>query len=364
MKMTVETALLLKSLRQVESAVQERGYIPATRGILFNVDKTVACICATDLENTLQTEVVCEADEKGEFLVNGKKLVGLVSKITEEKIVFEKSESGLNITAGSSEYKLLTMDTEEFPKIPAVAAGMVINLTGEQFLACLRSISFCIDPDEPRPHFRGVLLDILPDRINMVGTDTKQLAINSIEIKNEKQTKVLIPVKSVSIFQKSLGNDNMEIHISKNAAFVKQGVLEITSQLLAGSEDYPKYDTVIPKETALQFAEIPVKPFLSALNRLAVILTERYQKVIYTFSKNKLLLEHFNPESGNAREELAITFGGEETKVALNPSILAFLSKIAGDTVKVGVKDGKTPLLLKGDADKGLFITMPLKMDE
>jgi DNA polymerase III subunit beta len=155
----------------------------------------------------------------------------------------------------------------------------------------------------------------------------------------------------------------VEICISKNSINLKQGAFEMTSQLLAGSEDFPDFSKVIPDSKKLAVAEIPAAVLKNSLNKLSAFLTDRYQKILFEFGQDKLKLLHTNPETGEAKDEFDIKFAGEAVTVALNPAINGFLGRFNDKSLSLGVKDSKSPLLLTGEDKNYRYVVMPLKMD-
>ncbi|MFA6006061.1 MAG: DNA polymerase III subunit beta [Patescibacteria group bacterium] len=361
--MTVKTAELKKALGLVDGVLPGNTNIVITSGIWFLFGEDFLNLITTDLENTLRAQAESVSDGKGEFVINGKRLVAVVSKTGEDEIVFNIKEGEVELSAGNSKYKFLTMNPEDFPRVPAVEKGIELQLDAGKFIDCLKSVSFCIDIDEPRPHFRGVLVDITKTGINFVGTDTKQLALNYMEYVSETPAKVLLPIKMVNILQKSLGTGNMEIVIAKNNIFLKQGEFEMTSQLLSGSDDFPDFSKVIPDSKKLEFAEIPAAVLKNSLNKLSAFLTDRYQKIMFEFGRDKLNLLHQNPETGEVKDGIDIKFAGDVVTVALNPAINGFLGRFNDKSLSLGVKDNKGPLLLTGEDKNYRYIVMPLKID-
>jgi DNA polymerase III subunit beta len=363
MKMTVKTAELKKSLGLVDGVLPGSPAVIITSGVWFSFDEKSLKLVATDLENTLQAKTECAAEGSGEFVLNGKRLVAIISKTGEEEVVFKKKDNEVELSAGKSKYKFLTMSPDEFPRVPVIEKGVELQLEAKAFVEKLKSVSFCVDSDEPRPHFRGVLVDIQAGEIAFVGTDTKQLAANTMEYKSENTIKILLPLKTVFILQKSLETGNTEIHVSGNSINLKQGGFEMTSQLLSGAEDFPDYKKVMPAEKDLALAEIPAAVLKNALGKISTFVTDRYQKILFEFGKDNLKLTHTNPETGEATDEFEIKFAGEPVTVALNPAINAFLGSFSDKSLLLGISGANKPLLLTGEDKNRKYIIMPLKID-
>ena len=366
LNLEIKTKELQKVLRLVETALPNKASIAVVNGLLFNVSKDSVSIIATDLENTVKAKTKCVANEECDFVVNGKKLISLVNKFNSDTISFtyDKNSLEVQVKSGKSAYKFLTYVCEEFPVFPERDKEAVsLSFNSEELNKALNSVSFCVDSEEPRPHFRGILFDVSKGKTNLVSTDTKQLAVNTGIVSSGASAKFLLPLRTAGIFSKVLEPGNAEILVSKNNIFVKQEGLVLVSQLLSGAEDFPDYHKVMPAEKDLTMAEIPAAELKVVFERLCIFTTERYQKIVLNFSNNKLELFHTNPESGEAKEEMEVKYSGEDKMIALNPSINAYISKVSGKTILCGIKNEKSPLLLKGMGKNHQYIVMPLKLE-
>jgi DNA polymerase-3 subunit beta len=361
--MNIGTNDLRLALSNVEGVLLSKPSIAIIAGLLFEVDKDEMTITATDLENTLRAKcTVLGDDDKKRFVVPGKQFINLVKGLTVEIFEVKIEESRLLIHAGKSVYKFPLMQAEEFPKLPEIKKDNPITFKALELANCLQSVAFCVDKDEPRPHFRGVLVDVLPNKVVFVGTDTRTLALKSAEMKNEVKIKALLPVKTVAILNKILTGGDVSICISQNSLYLERGDFEMVSQLLAGSEDFPDYTKIIPSND-LTLAEVPIGELRNIIDRLSVFFSDRYRKLMFSFSKGKLELSVVNPERGEAKEEIDITYEGNDITIAFNPAISDFIDRAKGEALTMALKNGNSPILFTGEDKNWKYIAMPLKVE-
>jgi DNA polymerase-3 subunit beta len=321
-------------------------------------------VTATDIENTLRAECPVEGNKgKSRFVVMGRQFIDLVKGITAESVEVDIKESVLEVSVGKSKYRFPLMQADEFPITPKVEKTNCVSVNGAVLANCLRAVAFCVDKDEPRPHFRGVLVDVKKDKIVFVGTDTRTLAIKSMDNSAESEIKILLPLKAVSILSKALDGDTAELCLSKNTLYAEGGNVAVMSQLLAGVEDFPDYDKVVPSK-GMENAEVKTAELKKSIERLTVFLTERYNKLTLLFTEGKLELSVKNPEKGEAKEEIAVGYAGKEQKLAFNPVISEFINRANGDTLTLGIKDGKSPMLMTGEDKDWKYVAMPLRAEE
>ena len=361
--MRIATSELKAALIKVETALPNKPNIAITAGVLCEVDGGTMTVTATDLENTIRAKCKVEGEDKGLFVVPGKQFVDLVKGLTAETVETKIEEGRLILRAGKSVYKFPTMDANEFPQLPEIKKEFVVNFKSAELTSCLQSVAFCVDKDEPRPHFRGVLVDVLGDKVVFVGTDTKTLAVNSLDIKSLGSIKALLPIKTVVIVSKLLAGGDISVYLSDKTLSIKGADFELVSQLLAGVEDFPDYSKVIPSKE-MENATAGIAELKKTIERLTVFLTDRYNKLTFLFTQGKLELSVNNPERGEAKEEIAVGYAGKDQKLAFNPAIREFINRAGGDTITMGIKDGKSPMLMFGKDANWKYVAMPLRVEE
>ncbi|MCM8762671.1 MAG: DNA polymerase III subunit beta, partial [Candidatus Omnitrophica bacterium] len=301
---------------------------------------------------------------------NGKRFISLIKQLPDSDIKISKKNNSVEVICGDAKYTFPSMDEEEFPKLQKFSGDITIKLEGDILREGLDKVRFCIDNEEPRPYFRGGLLDIKDNTVNIVGTDTKRLTVFTIKTdqKYSHPYRCLLPYKLMGILT-SLSNNNensIEISIGKNQISFNFKTTYLLSQLLAGSEEFPDYTKVIPGEKQLKIFHINRESFLTVLKRISLFTTERYNRVRLSIGKNILILSVANPDAGEASEKIDIEYTEDkEQDLAFPPDYLIdFLSKLEDDKLVFGFSSEKSPVLLRGEKTEGyLYVAMPLKLE-
>lgn len=355
------------ALKRVEGALPAKPSIAVIAGLLFEVDGDVMSITATDLENTVRAKCALTGNTgKSKFVVQGKEFISLARGLIAETATLELKDNMLKVSAGKSKYEFPTMEASEYPVFPKVKKEKSIKIKQDALLDGLNAVAFCVDAEEPRPQFRGILVDVMPKKIVFVGTDTKTLATKEAETANEITIKALVTLKTTAILNKLLtGTGEVTIYLDDRSMYLEQENLEVSAQLLAGCEDFPDYVRVIPEKDMLT-ADMPISHVRNAIDRLIVFTTERYKKIVFDFKKDSLVISTVNPEKGKAVEEVDITYDydGKDMRIALSADVMKFLSRVTGDIMTLGIKDGKSPVLITGEDITWKGVVMPLKLEE
>ncbi|MBS9769226.1 MAG: hypothetical protein J7F05_01470 [Trichodesmium erythraeum GBRTRLIN201] len=89
----------------------------------------------------------------------------------------DAGEAIATLTSTSGRYQVRGMGGEEYPELPNVEAGEVINLQSEALIDGLRGTLFATSPDETKQVLTGVHLKVQTDGLEFVATDGHRLAI-------------------------------------------------------------------------------------------------------------------------------------------------------------------------------------------
>jgi len=368
MEIIVNRQELTAALDTVSGVIASKPAMVILGGILLDAKDSEVILTGTDLENTIRVTVPAKVAQKGTALLPGRKLISLVKQLGEDDVRIVRKDKQVNIQTQNSVYSFFVFDEDEFPKMPKFSGGTTLTMDAASFRAAIQNTRFCIYPEEPRPHFRGALLEIKGKQCSFVATDTKRLAVvrKTLESAAAEPVRCLMPYRFLAFISDILPESGeLEISIGKNQIFLKFNSCFVISQLLEGSQDFPDYERVIPDEKKLRVLLLDRSAFQSTLRRISLFVTDRYNKVKFTFSKQRLTVTVSTPEVGEAQERMAIDYSGEDQNIAFNPEfLLEFLARVDAEKVLFGFSAETKPVLLRPESDtEFLYVAMPLKLD-
>ncbi|MCK9265303.1 DNA polymerase III subunit beta [bacterium] len=367
MEIIVNSTKIKKTLDKINNILPTKPALMITSGILIEAkEEGVSCV-STDLENTIRVNMECQVVKTGSVVISGKKLVSLIRQLPDGEVKISEKDNIVEIKCQGSKYSFIVMDYNEFPKFPQFLGEVAFKVDGSKLKKAIGKTKFCIDADEPRAHFRGGLLDIKEDSLNLIATDTKRLSIFKIlsETEYPEPCKCLLPFKLINVLPSLIGEEIVDINIGKNQISFKYEDTYLVAQLLSGSEDFPDYEKVIPDETKQKVALIQKDNFIGTLKRISLFTSERYNKVKISFGKNVAIFSVVSPDVGEAQEKLDIEYNEQEQVLAFPPShLLEFVQLLDGEKVRVGFVSEKAPVLMRdGEEDNYLYVAMPLKLE-
>jgi DNA polymerase-3 subunit beta len=231
----------------------------------------------------------------------------------------------------------------------------------------MRKTAFAVSTDESRYVLNGIFFSLKDNKMTMVATDGRRLALadEEADISEKSSGEFIVPAKAVTELNRLMQEKGeAEIKFGENqASFALKdekgfSVLLIT-KLIEGN--YPNYKQVIPTETK---ERIPLvrEEFLQALRRAEIMTSEKANSVKLAFGKNNLSITANTPEVGEARESLAVNYKGKEMAIAFNPRYLIdALGALSEDEVFFELIDELSPGVLKINGPF-LYVVMPMRL--
>jgi DNA polymerase-3 subunit beta len=174
---------------------------------------------------------------------------------------------------------------------------------------------------------------------------------------------ILLPKKGLLELTKLLDEEGNQVWVKlKNNNFVvkKDNVVLIMRLLDA---EFPDYMQVIPSKTR-RHVKITRLQLLESLKRVSILSSEKTRGVKFHFSQDLLELSSYNPDFGEAKEELTVDYKGEDLSVGFNYRfILEVLNILASEEVMLDLEDGVSPAMIRpGNDEKHTCVVMPMRI--
>jgi len=173
----------------------------------------------------------------------------------------------------------------------------------------------------------------------------------------------VIPAKAMSMIERSLSDDDKEVHIAigANDILIRSGASTIYSRLVEGR--FPKYDAVIPQQSGVSL-QLVVDPFYSAVRQAQIVTDQESRGVDFNFAPGLLSLDSRASTVGQSRVELPISYDGPEIGITFDPRFVGEFLRVLEPEKQVTLEltDGESAAALKTD-DGYTYVIMPLSRD-
>ena len=342
MRLAVAKSTLESLLINLQPFLEKKDTSQITSHVLLIANENNMIAKATDQEIGLKiTTEHANIQLEGKATANGKKLLDIVRILKEGDIVLETIEDMLHIKQGNSRFKLPMFNGEEFPEFPNVNNLPSIELNSMELIHMFKKVSPAIDTNNPKYELNGALLNIKENEIDIVGTDTRRLAIGKIENSNDKTLSMIIPKKAIIEIQK-LFFDQIEIHYDETNLIITTPNYYFFTHLINGK--YPDYERIIPKNLKHTLT-LPKSKIVESIKQITTI----SQEIKITFENNSIVFKSLGEENSEAQTEIEVSIGFEDKFIlAINSKyLLDFLSHIDKEEFNMGLNELNLPFIVQ-----------------
>ena len=363
MKFSATKEKLLEGLQQVQNVVSTRTTLPILSNVLLQAKEGAVHLTTTDLDVGVRGSFEANVDKTGATTLPARRLFTIIRELPSSEISVEvDGKNAASIRSGQSFFKILGLPEEEFPPLPKFEDAKMVTMRQKDLHDGLRKTAYAISTDETRYVLNGVLFSFKENKLTLVATDGRRLAMLDIELEfpRSHEADIIVPTKAVTELQRLLKDDG-EVKISLGSgqiAFDLNNTL-LVSKLIEGN--YPNYKQVIPSETK-ERVTLERETFLNSLRRVSLLASDKSNSIKLSFSKNNIEITANTPEVGEAKESLPVAYKGRDFSIAFNPEFLmAPLRNLTEDEVFFDLIDEMSPGVLKIQTPF-LYVLMPMRV--
>ena len=353
----------LEGLQIVQNVVSTRTTLPILSNVLLQANDGLLRLTTTDLDVGVSGAIAATVERTGATTLPARRLATIVRELPASEVTLEvDSKNVASIRCGQSFFKILGLPEEEFPPLPKFDDAKVFNIGQQQLRDGLKKTAYAISTDETRYVLNGILFSFKDNKLTMVATDGRRLALVDVEMEfpRSQEVDIIVPTKCVTELARLIGDEgDLKMSVGDNqVAFEVNGTL-LVSKLIEGN--YPNYRQVIPGE-ARERITLERELFHTAVHRVSLLASEKSNSVKLVFSKNNIEICANTPDVGEARESLAVTYKGKEFSIAFNPEFLmAPLKNLTNDEVFLDLIDEMSPGVIKIQSPF-LYVLMPMRI--
>lgn len=371
MKLKIKKEEILKGLQRIQGVVEKKNTMPILSNMLLSADSGGVEIVATDLEIGLRGRYAAEVERPGAVTVSAKKMYEIVRELPAEDIQIKVEDGNwVKIISGQSHFKLVGLPKDEYPALPDVAEEGMIAIEGATLREMIKKTLYSVGENDARYVLNGLYVHMTQVKnglnIRMVGTDGHRLSmIDRVVDAKHKEESMIIPKKAMMELRRILEEDSsgaeLRLGFSKNHALFKRDGLVMVSKLIDGN--YPNYLQVVPTQNTKKIS-ISKDLFTHAVKRVSILSKEKTNAVKLQLEKDRIILSTNNPEVGEASEDLAVDYKGEEVSIGFNSRYLMdVLMAMDRATISLELNDSLSPCLITEEGDEHYkCVVMPMRV--
>ena len=373
MKFIVSSSELQKALQTVSGVISNSQSRPILENFLFEIEKDILKVTASDGETTLITSLDVKSDAEGKIAVPAKIFLEFVKTYGEQPLTLsiKDSEDGngklLEILDEKDNFAVALDHAEDYPEIPEFDASQKVTISAGILSEALSNTLFATSNDSLRPVMTGVLFQFKEDETNFVSTDSHRLVVyKRTDLINAEPVEFIMPKKPLSIFKSILASssEDVAIEFNENMAKFTFGNNIWICRLIDGK--YPNYSAVIPKENP-NVLTINRNLLLSSIRRASIMSNKSTNQVRFKLSGNILHLHAEDTEFANKADmQIPCDYNGEDINIGFSSKFLTeMLSVLSADDITMKMSQPNRPGIIEPvdgleDEEKILMLSMPV----
>ncbi len=375
MKFVISSTELLGHLSSINKVISSKHTLPILDNFLFNLEDSELVITATDLETTMITRIELDnAEGEGVIALEARRLTSMLREFPEQPLTFEIDMDSLkvDILSENGKFSIVGQNGEDFPQLPVVQEenSTSLKLSSNMFSVGINKTLFATADDELRPVMNGIFIEIKPESITFVASDSHKLVrYRRLDVSLTSQTKFILPKKPASLLKNILPSDETEISLQtdKNNAFFSINGYQLICRLVEG--EYPTYDAVIPTNNPYKVIADRLA-VANTIKRVAVFSNQASNLIKIKLEPNQMIISAQDIDfSISAYEKLNCQYDGEEMEIGFKSVFLAeILLNISSGSVVFELSDpSRAGLILPLDKDNTtedeLMLLMPMMIN-
>jgi DNA polymerase-3 subunit beta len=352
----------------VAASIPAKTTLPVLANILVETTDKGIRLSGTDLDIAVSTEVAADVETVGAITIPAKKLTEIARELPPSPVkIAAAGEQRITLDCGRSHFKILGLPRDEFPSFPTVRFNESWRIRSGDLQKLISHTSFAVSTEESRPILNGVLWELKPTSMRMVATNGHRLAKMEMPIVSSgtPAADLIVPPKALEQIRRLFpADEELEIARGDNHLGFRSPFTSVFTRLIEGP--YPPYDQVIPKDND-RVAVADKIALISALKRMSVIASDQTHRIRLSFNSGMLRFSVQTPDLGEATDELAIRYVGDQLDIGFNASyLLEILRFIPTEEVRLTFKAPERAATIEPegwtDPATYLCLVMPLRL--
>lgn len=375
MKFVVPSKALYTVTSSVGKVINSKNALTILNNFLFTFEGNKLTITGCDTENALIGSIeALEVEGSGSFCIDARRLTELLKELPDQPLTIEVNDSTYEIVIRypGGDYNMVALSGDQYPEYKKEdddnePVSFVCPST--QLLHGLEKTLFAVGSDDFHPQMMGVLLDVTPENITFVATDTRKL-VRYIDSTSQPgvTAKSIMPVKPASILKSLLPSEgNVNVTMStKSATFEFDGYV-FNCRFIKGN--YPPYNRVIPQNNPYVL-RVDRQRFLNAVRRVGVFVDPGFGLEKFRITNDLIFIKSSDANMQSAgNEKLDCEYSGPELIIGFSaPFMIEICNNISTDEIIIYLADPSRPGVFCPSENPEntdlLMILMPMNVTE
>lgn len=372
MKFKVLSTDLMGHLSAISRVLTNKTAMPILENFLFELSAEKLTVTASDGDTTMITDIAINSVEgAGRFAVPSKTLLEPLKEMSAQELSFEIDDDNLEVFVNyeNGKYNFIAANAAEYPaKKQLSVESQKFAISAQALLSGISSTIFATAEDELRPVMNGIFIDIKPDHVVFVASDSQKLVrlINNA-VQPGFESSFILPKKPATLLKNIINKDMGEATVTFDgaSACIQLADFTVICRLIEGR--FPRYETVIPKNNT-NCMIIDRQSLINVLRRVSVFSNSATNQVKLDIDNNNLVISAQDIDfSISAVESIVCSYSTDPIQIGFRANFLIeILNTISSNEVEFKLSDpfraGLIVPVQNNENEDLLMLVMPMKL--
>lgn len=330
MNFTVSRDDIYSALQKIIGVVPARTTTPILTNVLLDLKGNNLELTATDLEILTTTRITVTGQEDGSIALPARFLNDILRELKNIPIHFELEDGyRMSIRTDWGEYKLAGDPGEEFPLMPVEEYMNSFEISQGMMQRMIDKCIFAVSKDEMRPALMGVLFQIRPNELRMVGTDGHRLSRMTYKSfqSDVEEADFIVQTKALALLEKNITEPEKSVRVQFGENFIVFDLDDIKIYSRLVESEYPEYEQVIPYSNSKKLL-VSTEELLGSIRRVSIFASAISHQVEFDIADNQMEVSSQSLEGiGEGREKLEVDYEGDPILIGFNAQYFIDLLK-------------------------------------
>lgn len=354
MRFTCEKSMLVTGLNITGRTVAQKSALSAIEGILCKAYSGLS-LTGFNMETAITYQIDAEVSDTGECVLPAKLFGDIIRRLPEGPVTVVVDENyKVSIRAGYASFTISAESADDYPELPDVGSGRSIRIPQTAMKELIGGTIFSVSENQGRPIHTGVKFEVENDTVSAIAVDGFRLARRTYHSDEDtgRSLSFVVPAQGLKEVEKILqdGDEDVAFTLGSKHILFQMGNATLICRLLEG--EFLDWRRVVPTNCPVKLV-VNVAELLSSLERVGLIVSEKYKSPVRCVFSDQVLLLKTNTTIGAAEDRCSFAGDGKELEIGFNVRYLCdALRAVPSEEVVLELTNGLSPIVMTPVDDK------------
>lgn len=367
MRIAINRRAFLDRFEVAASFAPKRSSMAVLTNVHMHAEDGTLQMNATDTETGISVSVPCEVLVPGDALAPRDRLLAILTESDCEIVELHATDSLVNVTCGTAEFKLQSGNPLEFPlaHIDQADDAQTSTISFDDLHQAISRTAFATDPDSVRFALGGVLFSFNGTYLDLVGTDGRRLSTVNIPCVGTLVRDFIVPAKSLQLLSRTKASGDITFYPWNNSIVICSQDMRFFSREVEGR--FPNWKHVIPDTSRYTALSVNSRDVTCLFRQASITQDMETRGIDILFESGRISASCSTQDIGRSQSECSCdspddSLLSDDLKINMKIDsryILDFLKTVPPeDNLTIHVQSESLPMLLSAGGHR--YVIMPM----